>query len=202
LACLVVGQPASASSVVFEAVDFGSSLNQGAGFQSPYGTFFFGVNAGNDPLRGAVEFDISTLPLAAPIDSAILSLPYTGTYPGGTGAAPYSTDVHGYSGNGAVDPGDMTSFGLLATVNSGAGFLSIDVTSLIQTLVDGGDPFAGFMLKFTSESGTNTQNKFTQSASLMTLTVESSAIPEPTTAVLLTAGLAGLAVHGRRRPLR
>jgi hypothetical protein len=99
--------------------------------------------------RGILEFDVSSIPSGAILQSAVLTLDVTGQ----SGTTPLDLDIFAYSGNSSVEVGDATqtasAIGQLTTTPGIEGLKSIPVvldTTLLQSLVDSGD-FVGFVIK-------------------------------------------------------
>jgi hypothetical protein len=99
--------------------------------------------------RGILEFDVSSIPAGAILQSAVLTLDVTGQ----SGTTPLDVDIFAYSGNGSVEVSDATqttsAIGQLTTTPLIEGLKSVPVVldvSLLQSLVGSGD-FVGFTTK-------------------------------------------------------
>jgi hypothetical protein len=95
--------------------------------------------------RSALEFDLSTIPRGATINSAVLSLKNF-SLRGGT-----IVQFHGYAGNGSVELADMSISNFLGERSALSDF-TIDILPFIQTQLDNNSSFAGVMVK-TSNGG-------------------------------------------------
>ena len=103
--------------------------------------------------RSIIEVDISSIPVGAVINSAMLTIDPT-QY--GTSASGPKFEFYGYVGDGVLELAD-TSAGdtLLNTVNlSGLGAFSIDITSYVQTLRDAGNTVLGINIRALDEGKT------------------------------------------------
>ncbi len=98
--------------------------------------------------RFGLEFDLSGFAPGQQIESAVLSLKRIG----GGGVNPL--EIHGYSGDGSVEVGDMTETNLIAgpLTSSADDLAAIDVTSFVQTQLDAGAAYAGIVLRGTTAS--------------------------------------------------
>ncbi|MEM7412075.1 MAG: DNRLRE domain-containing protein [Myxococcota bacterium] len=107
--------------------------------------------------RGALEFDLTAIPVGATITSATLRLTQFG---GGT--APSRIDVHGYVADGSIDLGDAEASNTLAGqtfYSSVPAFVVVDVTGYVESLVSRGVPTLGLSLR-TDESSANARLRF------------------------------------------
>jgi hypothetical protein len=164
-------------------------------------------NADQRSVDSIVEFDISPLkaiPQGVVIQSATLTLDVAGAQ---TLAVPASLSVNGYpDGDGIVGLGDFTkattllgTTGTLADALPGSEAIpfSFDITSFIQTLANNGTMrFVGFHLE--GPAGDSQAwvwgNAATNPADAPHLSVTFSAVPEPSGALLIGLGLAGVSV--------
>ncbi|HEY3393007.1 MAG TPA: cadherin-like domain-containing protein [Lacipirellulaceae bacterium] len=99
--------------------------------------------------RGILEFDVSSIPSGASIQSAVLTLDVTGQ----SGTTPLDLDIFAYGGNGIVEVSDATqtasAIGRLTTTPGIEGLKSVPVvldTAMLQSLVGSGG-FVGFVTK-------------------------------------------------------
>ena len=99
--------------------------------------------------RGILEFDVSSIPSGATIQSAVLTLDIGGS----SGTTPMDVDFFAYAGNGSVESNDATQpgtpIGQLTTTPGIEGLKSTPVildTSVLQSLVETGD-FLGIVSK-------------------------------------------------------
>ena len=145
--------------------------------------------------RSALEFSISALPSNIIIESAELWLI--------GGFFDQNIAVHAYSGNGLVDFNDFFVNALgtqIATFDPGPTNI-IDVTNRVRSLYASGTSFAGFQLRelalddptllFSSQDPESTLRP--------RLDIVFTPVPEPSTFILLGAGLAGLVAWRRKR---
>ena len=143
-------------------------------------------------VRGAIEFDISSLPDVA-ISSVTLSVPLLGY-----GSSP-SVQISGYIGDGVVNADDLAVDDTIAMVSGNGGqTLSIDVTLFVQQLITSNAAFAGFTLTYSGEGTAGSGPA--PSPPQPTLDVSTSATPLPSSLVMSgAAGLVGLLAFARRR---
>lgn len=154
--------------------------------------------------RGGLEFDITGVTAGATVTSANLFLHVSGT------DIATEMQLYGYTGNGLVEAADLNDSTFLGTFNvtgsSGEEF-HLDVTSFIQSQVNGSSSFAGFMIRPTIEGPNPTFNgaDFASSendpsvAPLLTVDFTTSAVPEPTSMALLMIGGIGAAAGAYRK---
>ncbi len=111
------------------------------------------TNNGWSSLRTAFEFNLSSLPPNATINSASLTINFQNTQ--GT----RTLEMHGYAGDGTVQLSDFALNGLVAATSVGQkpGWqtLTFDVTSFVTGLVGNSETFAGFNFR---EEPANTSN--------------------------------------------
>ncbi len=223
--CLGAAGRAGANSITLIAVDDGYAQDLGSGVFGSLNTtnslmwaYAYAGSWGYNEQRFALEFDLSSIPSGATINSATLSLTRTGGGAGAGGDSTFDIWIHGYSGDGSIALGDMSISNPIAgpfvySYISGSFVstdISADVSTYLQSLVDASATHAGFM-------GAVAAPFPAVSLSVGFATRESSTlcppgnrcpmlivdyVPEPSTVVLLATGLAGLAAAGRRRPLR
>jgi hypothetical protein len=160
--------------------------------------------------RTAIEFDLSSLfPADSIVDSVTLLLsPQGGSTNLGLGAGEVA-EVHGYTGDGAIQVADMMVANLVATFGpTPDGQVAVSLsTSWFQALLDTAGPYAGLMFKGV-DGATAVLFNFAGTfsgipvASRPTLNVEyhsaeAPPIPEPGTLGLVAIG-AGLMTFRRR----
>lgn len=148
--------------------------------------------------RAALEFDVSSILPGSTITSSTLFLYDVLTVLGG------NIEIHGYSGNGVVTLGsDFAVNNLVASyLVSDPGSHFLDVTSFLQSLVNGGNNYAGFMLRSSIEGPSNVNGadigskEHGNEAFRPNLTVDyfggPTTTPEPSTMLLFGSGLVGL----------
>jgi hypothetical protein len=173
----------------------------------------FGVDTLTD---SALKFDITsiaTIPQGAVITSATFSLSIAGSLgPGTTGP---SQNISGYGDNvGMVALSDFseptTAIGNTGSLpaNAPPGSLDIplsfDATSFVQSLVNTRTDFAGFRLDpgFGPGSVFDWSAESADPARRPSLTINFSAVPEPSAALLMGFGLAGVVAVAWRRGTR
>ncbi|MGV3485047.1 MAG: DNRLRE domain-containing protein [Planctomycetaceae bacterium] len=160
-------------------------------------------SAGGDEYRGALEFDISGVPAGQTIDSATLSLFARTGRP--VGSEP-NLQLHGYTGDGTISLADFTQNNLLMEFTSVGDntTLNADVTSLIQSLYIGGNPFVGFNTRTTTSGGqvvlqAKESSTLTMPSPQLSITYSATAVPEPSGLMACSAAFA-LIEWLRRRP--
>ena len=160
--------------------------------------------------RGAVEVPLASIPGGSVVLGATLLVSPTFTDIG-LGAGEVG-EIHGYSGDGAIQVGDLQQINLVGTIAgptpNGQISIPIDVT-FVQSLIDGAVPFAGFMFKgvdgltpvvFGFEGVSCTAPE--KCPTLVVDVQGTPAIPEPTTVLLFGSGLVAIRlrsiVRGRK----
>lgn len=149
--------------------------------------------------RFAVEYNISAIPANATITLATLTFTeFVDGSPHGDGTGTI-IQLHGYAGDGIVDLHDMVANNLLLSdISDGVkGTAVLPVTSFVTSLVNQGEPFAGFMCK----SVTELLSAYYQIQDSPNLTISYTVVPEPGTA-LVGVLLLGVATARRRRDQR
>lgn len=165
------------------------------------------VNNGYGVFSTAVEFDISSLPTGATVNSAMLSgfLSNNPFDPCPEVCGDRSIQVHGYAGIGIVPLESFAVDGLVGSSVIGVGNfdLSFDVTGFIGGLIANANSFAGFVWR--EEPGGPNSLMGLSVYDGPTLTIDYStvaAVPEPETYAMLVAGLGLLGFVAGRRKLK
>ena len=128
-----------------------STTNEISGYASPDTTQ---CTAGHELIgqethvwaRCALEFDVSTIPDGAVVDSATLSL-HTSAVTACAGGCQLA--IYGYSGNAFFAIADLTAGDFLGTMGSGQGTTTtLDVSAFVQSILDSGAgvPIAGIRI--------------------------------------------------------
>ncbi len=173
------------------------------------------------PTDAAFKFDLSSIPQGATIDSATFTFSIAGSQSGGAGGAA-GLDVWGGAGSysSAMNLSDFPSpgyifppgFGIVpytvATIGSPYPIpsdsaigsveipISIDVTTIVQSLAGSNTPFAVFGM----DAGGNVAIWSSEATTFYpVLTINSPSVPEPSGALLLGLGLGGVLVVAWRR---
>jgi len=156
--------------------------------------------------RGAVEFVLAGIPAGAPITTATLFLTLISDLEAGDAA-----QVNGYSGNGVIDLADLSIVNPVGSFTGPLpGGMTLAVTidpAFVQSLVDAGDPFAGFAVWGIGTPGNSVNFGFWGTSSLLPpedrppapeLQIEfQQPVPEPGTLLLIASGF-GIAILRRR----
>jgi hypothetical protein len=144
-------------------------------------------NNGFTSLRTALEFDISAVPAGSVINGATLTM-LVGFVEGTRQVA-----LHGYVGDGTISLGDLSLNGIVgnaALSPPGSQTLLFDSTAFINSLVAGGEPFAGFNIR---EDPANLSNfgvlYFLDAAPRLSVDFVARAVPEPSVIWLLGVAL-------------
>ena len=106
--------------------------------QSP----FLGIEPGD--VRSGLEFNISSIPQGAIITSAAFSIhPAGGYHNSDENPGPYlGQSVSGYAGDGQITLSDFANLSIIANSMTN----DFNVTSLVQSLVNVGESYAGFVV--------------------------------------------------------
>jgi hypothetical protein len=160
--------------------------------------------------RTGVEFPLATIPIAGVINAVTLRLDPQGSGNNIGLAAGGIGEINGYAGDGAIQVADLMDSLLVGSIVGPTpnGALLIPLSSnWLQTLVDGGSPYAGLMFKGVPGPAGITYN-FDAAFALVpvgerpTLIVDvedSAVVPEPGTLVLSGTALTLAALRRRRR---
>lgn len=138
-----------------------------------------------DEQRAVLEFSLAALPVGT-ISSAFLEFEIFGLF-----GVPIN--VYAYEGDGFVTLADhLETSQLAASLTPGGSLPSIDVTSALQGLVSGGAGTAGFLIRLTQDdSGLSIWANGSPGVLTprLNVTVTESAIPEPSSVLLIGTGL-------------
>lgn len=197
---------ASADTIDLKAVAAASAVDDGPQdrvFDSISPSEWGGLVADNGwtSYRTAVEFDVSVVPAGSKISRATLFLAV------GWVGEPRGIAAHGYAGDGSISLSDFSHDGFVdgvALTPFGSYWVPFDATSFVESLLSGGQPFAGFNLREDPATPSNPGIVFFGLAlpggePRLTIDVESRVVPEPVTLSLFGTGLVGLAFARRRR---
>ena len=214
--CLVLAAtPARAASITLTAVDFGTSSSafegDGSFVNFSEAGLAVGYGTGNGRSRAIVEFDISGIDVGWTLTSATFILTDFGSLSGQMASAGTAVSRWGYAGDGVAELGDEDTAGAtalsdLVTTGSGGSTYSVNVQSLVNSLVGASENYAGFIVE-ENDSDLGFMN-FAIPGSGSTeprLVIEydeepgPTPVPEPTSLLLVMAGgLLAAAVQRRR----
>jgi len=139
--------------------------------------------------RSAIEFDLSSIPASATVEDAVFRIRYDGA----SGTPGLSLQFNQYVGNGSLDLSDFEQIAqispLLNSFGPGDGTLlyKVPVTEIIQSQLDDGHRYLGFMI----------QNVAKNQTALLDPSLSVTFIPEPSAMALCTAA-AALCLAGAR----
>ena len=158
------------------------------------------VNNGFTSFRTALEFDISAVPAGYTINAATLTM-RVGFVEGTRQIA-----LHGYAGDGTISLGDFSRDGVVDNATlSPAGLSSqtvvFDAKAFLDSLVQGGEAFAGFNLREDPANSSNFLVLFFNMDGPTAPRLSVEAVPEPSAISLFGVGLLALlfATKLRRR---
>jgi hypothetical protein len=196
-----VGGQARADLVLISPTDDRGYQSNGTAF--PDNDVFLRVFGDSTYYRAALEFSLSGVTAGATINSATLFLSDRGTSTNAT------IQVHGYSGDGVVTFSDMSANNQIASFNTAAGTsadYNLDVTSYVQSLVNGSGAYGGFLLKSSVEGSFNGADIASSEYSIAdyrpTLTIDFTSVaptPEPSTLISAGIGVAMMLGYARCR---
>lgn len=202
---LVLAQPASAATVTLNAIGAGGIDTGVNGVFDQLVTGPLAYATGRDGLgaerRWAMEFDLSSLPSGAVVNSVTLTLRAS------TGSAVGQTGLSGYSGNGSMSLADMTAGSLLSTFTPATfSIFSVDVSAFVTGLVGLDVDWAGFNLRQTPLEAVgsglghlwNGPDNFPAPSLVIDYTAPTAFVPEPASTLLVAIALGGLALVRRR----
>ncbi|MGE0538503.1 MAG: formylglycine-generating enzyme family protein [Pirellulales bacterium] len=162
------------------------------------------IHSGVVTHRFGFEFPISALPSSAVVSSAVFSAWETIEDTGG------GSLVYGRAGDGTVSTADLFDFTILVGgVASGAGNgvigpVTVDVTAIVQTLVSAAESFLVLSFKpddgqLASSGAFRMQNFDSGGPNIDPRLTIVYTVPEPSTGILLAAGITVLVTINRRR---
>lgn len=176
--------------IILYAVDFGTANDD-----EPIGVFdrlsgnLEAASTGNSIHRALIEFDTSSL--VDPVSSAWLYLRRASDT-----NAPNTLEIHGYIGDGVVTLTDALADNLITSLISpdplASAFIGFDVTSFFSGPVN----YSGFMIRMQDETLDHAQGFDDNYIPILNVV----SVSEPSTALLLFAGMIGLAAF-RRKPI-
>ena len=146
--------------------------------------------------RSAMEFDLTSIPTGAVVSAVSVSLFVSQIYSLST------VDVYGYAGNGIIELSDMEGGTALASFPTIVGATEVALSpAFFQNLLSGGSGFAGLRVQWGADQERSSvqirSSEFSLVESRPTLTLEYSAVPEPSVALQFMLGLVGLASQRR-----
>ena len=185
------------ASTVISAAAYGYARDtvtqDGFGDYSSTGALVVYNYSGSSQARGIAEFNIGSL--SDPVTSAMLNL--TGAIYGSSPPSTVSIGVYGYTGNGSVNSFDyQLSASYLGSFSYSGGAADFNVTTWLNTQIASSVLYAGLRLKWESAAtgpgrGYVGMNGFNGEGGAPTLTLETAAVPLPSTLPLF-AGAGGL----------
>lgn len=202
---LVLAQPASAATLTLNAIGAGgidSDVN-GVFDQLVTGPIAYGTgrDVSGAERSWAMEFNLSSLPSGAVINSVILRLRAS------TGSDVGQSGLSGYSGNGSMSLADMIAGSLLSTFTpANASIFGVDVSPFVTDLVGLNVDWAGFNLRQTPLEAVgsgfgrlwNGPENFPAPSLVIDYTAPTASVPEPASTLLVAMALGGLALVRRR----
>jgi hypothetical protein len=203
--CLTTAMPAVASNTVSIPVLISQSCND-SNFDGVWDTMGFLNNVSMLAYNGlpstynwraAMEFDVSAIPTGAVISSAILNVRYSGA----SGIRANTLQFNSYIGDGLITHTDFEVDNIIGPLcnafgpQDGTSYYKVPAGDFVQSLVNGRNRYAGFMVENLYPNQTSLYGKGGGPGYAPTLDVTYS--PEPATLALLALG--GTIVAARRR---